>query len=82
MKLLHAVRTDILTSLVQNTVKHESVVTLQAFVSGRLRVWSFSAHPQVQTAQRETAAAPEISGQPDQLLHQHPAALLPQRRQR
>lgn len=66
----------------EHSVNMNVLVTLQAFVPGRLRVRSPGAHPQVQTAQRETAAAPEVSGQPEQLLHQHPAAVLPPRRPR
>lgn len=56
--------------------------SLQAFLSRCLCVWSPGAHPEVQTAQWETTTASEVSRQPDQLLHQHPAALLPQRRPR
>lgn len=56
--------------------------SLQAFLSRCLCVWSLGAHPELQTAQWETTTASEVSRQPDQLLHQHPAALLPQRRPR
>uniref|UniRef100_A0A3P9PSU2 Metaxin 1a n=1 Tax=Poecilia reticulata TaxID=8081 RepID=A0A3P9PSU2_POERE len=54
----------------------------EAFVSGRLRLRPPGSHPEVQTSQREAAAAPEVPGQPERLLLQHPAALLPQRRPR
>lgn len=60
----------------------DKLFSLQAFLSRCLCVRSLGAHPEVQTAQWETATASEVSRQPDQLLHQHPAALLPQRRPR
>ncbi|XP_075934547.1 uncharacterized protein LOC142934059 isoform X3 [Anarhichas minor] len=53
-----------------------------AFVSGRLRLRSPGSRPEVQAAQREAAAASQVSGQPEQLLQQHPAALLPPGRPR
>lgn len=49
----------------------------QAFVAGRLRLRPSGTHPQVQTAQREAAAAPQVPGESEQLLQQHPSALLP-----
>ncbi|XP_063736915.1 metaxin-1-like isoform X1 [Eleginops maclovinus] len=53
-----------------------------AFLSGRLCVCLPGSGPEGQAAQREAAAAPEVSGQPEQLLQQHPAAVLPPGHQR
>ncbi|XP_076842845.1 metaxin-1a isoform X2 [Brachyhypopomus gauderio] len=50
-----------------------------ALLSGRLRVWPPGTSTEDQTAQQQTAAAPEGFGQPGQLLLQHPVHLLPQR---